>query len=181
MDILSRSEAETFLEIESGSGGDFLQQLIADVSAMLAVATGRVAWGPSTERTELHDGGRPFIAPYYFPVDSVVLYEDDEYDFDDATDAEDYHADTHGFIWRDTDVFLDGSEVVKIVYTGGYANAAAIPDPIKTAAKRQLEYEYNLRRRTGGQRDDVKTGQVLPELTQLLSPYNRSIPFTDGH
>lgn len=176
MNVVTRSEAERFLDLPSGSADALLDRLITDVSAMLATATGRRGWDQA-ERTEYHDGGRSFILPYYFPIVSVELWDDSDYEWDSDTlvDSTDYRADQYGIIWA-TFNFSDAPDAVKITYTAGYANEAAIPDIIKAAALRQIEAEYNMRRRTGGQRD-MQTGVVLPEVADMLVDYTRRMRF----
>lgn len=183
MNLLSKEEAEIFLDIDSGTGGDFLDAIISDVSAMIAVATGRIDWGPSEERTEYHDGGQFFILPNYFPITSVTaIYADNDYEWGDDTlvDADDYRGDAKGFIWKDWGHFTSGPEAIKITYTGGYANTAAIPEQIKVAARRQVEYEYNVRKRVGNVSEGATSGAVLAEIHPLLINYRREVPFSDG-
>lgn len=178
MDVISRHEAEIFLDIDSGTGDALLERLITDVSAMLARITGRTDWGASAERTEYADGGDNFVATDYWPISSAAIYEDQDHDFDDDSlvDSDDIHIGTDGIIWYEGYKFEDGPEAVKIVYTGGYANTAAIPEIIKAAALRQLEHEYNRRQRRGAQ-SQTAAGEVLPDVRSMLSQYTRNIGF----
>ena len=179
MDVVTRQEAETFLDLPSGEGGKLLDRIIGDVSAMLAAETGREDWGASSERTEYRDGGESFVTVDYWPITSVAsIYEDGDHDWGSNTlvDSGDYHAGEQGIIWLETGSFVDGAEAVKITYTGGYASASAVPEAVKAAALRQVEHEWNRRKRQGG-RADIPAGQTLPEVATLLQRYTRKIPF----
>ena len=183
MDIVTTAEAETHLQLQSGSGGTYLASMIRLVSSKLASYTGRDDWGPAESRIEYHDGGSAFILPRYWPVVSFTLYEDIDHEFaaDTAIDSDNVWATDTGYLYYESGRFSPGVRNIKLAYSGGYASTAAVPEQVKFAALIQLEREWNARKRSGR---TVEAGvqldqdsEVLPEVAALLSNYTRRVPF----
>lgn len=178
MDLVSIQQAESFLGIESGEGGNILQTIVTDVSAFLANYTGRSDWGPSSERTEYFDGGRDYVLLNYWPSVTIgSIYDDPDKDFgaDTILDADDYHVDNHGIIWLRIGNLAEGVGSVKVTYTAGYASTSAIPSDLQSAALRYIEEEWNYRNRAG------RGGQSIPTMPDtvrmIVEKYRRKVPF----
>ena len=184
MDLITAAEAEQFLEITDGAGGDVLGEIITDVSARMAVSTGRTDWGGSSSRTEYHHGGRPYLLPKYLPVTSVTSVNDDpEYSWGTGTALtanDDYHISSgDNLIWCVYGSFMDGHKSVKLVYTGGYSTST-IPAALKSLCKVQVKHEWDVKRRPGkgsGDEFGVAPGQILPQVMEGLLHYTPRVPF----
>jgi len=185
MDLITTTEAETYLGLEANAGGDLLDQLITHISRRLARYTGRLDWGGQSERTEYKDGGTSFITTDYWPIVSIAgIYDDTDHLWgaDTAIDSTEYYAgpesDDNGVIFFESGNPVEGWKSVKVVYTGGYAAAADIPGNLKTACLLQLEKDW-LRRgatRFSDQESNIQFG-LIQEVRELSSPYRRRIPF----
>jgi hypothetical protein len=183
MNVLTTDEAEKHLQLQSGSGGTGLADMIELVSVKLARFAGRDAWGPVESRTEYHDGGSSFLFPRVWPVESFRVYEDTDHEWapDTELSADDFYATESGTIVSESGKFGDGVRNIKLVYTGGYASTESIPAIVKMAAKIQLEREYNARKRPGRQGDAASSmesdAEIVPEAARLISPMVRRLPF----
>lgn len=181
MNVITRKEAEKYLGI-SIENGDPVDILIGITSARLAEFCGRDDWGPATERTEYFDGNTGMLLAKVWPLVSVVSINDDpehDWDADTVIDATSYHAGSMGVIYYEYGKFLAGNESIKLVYTGGYANEAAIPSKVKKAALTQLKND-----RLGNQivTQPLEFGTpvddgLLPEVIALMQPFVRRVMF----
>lgn len=183
MNVVSVQEAELHLQLQSGDGGAFLANVIKLVSTKLARYCGRDDWGPAQSRTEYHDGGSQYILPRYWPITSFQLFDDVDHVWaaDTELDDDDFYATETGLIVAEGWRLSPGVRNIKLVYTAGYANTAAIPEQVRYAALVQLEREYNARKRVGktvelgsGSAADL---EILPEVAALLSPHVRRAGF----
>lgn len=184
MNILSDVEAEKHLQLQSGTGGDFLDHMISLVSMKLARVTGRADWGASSERTEYHDGGSKYIFPNYWPITSFSVYDDIDHEWasDTLIDSDDIYAADNGILIQESGAFTCGDRNLKLVYTAGYASESDVPDMIKKAALLQLEHEYNKRKRSGPrpvgfQTANAETSEIISEALIFITPYIRKTPF----
>lgn len=183
MNVLTTTEAEKHLQLQSGSGGTFLEDLIALVTVKLARFAGRDAWGPVESRTEYHDGDTAYLFPRVWPVISFRVYEDVDHVWaaDTELSADDFYATDAGSIVSESGRFGPGVRNIKLVYTGGYASTESVPMVVKMAARIQLEREYNARKRPGRQGDASSSmeadAEIVPEAARLLAPMVRRLPF----
>ncbi len=183
MNVLTTAEAERHLQLQSGSGGTMLAELIELVTVKLARFAGRDAWGPVESRTEYHDGDTAYIFPRVWPVVSFRVFEDIDHVWaaDTELSADDFYATESGTIISESGRFGAGVRNIKLVYTGGYASTDAVPAVVKMAAKIQLEREYNARKRPGRQGDAASSmesdAEIVPEAARLMAPMVRRLPF----
>ena len=186
MKILSTEEAESFLNLPSGSGEDRLDNLIEDISLMMARASGRSDWGPQVEREEYKDGGESEIMLDFFPIKgfatttpSIQVFDDNEHLFgpDTKIDIEDYWVTDKGIVSLEAGRFVRGHQTVKVIHTSGYINEETIPPVVKTYAKRQLEKTWNARYKSGRSTASADSLELLDEVIQGISEFRRLIPF----
>lgn len=185
MDLLSISEAEEYLDLTSGTGGDVLSNLISESSKRMAQFTGRDGWGTSSvSRTEYHHGGTVVIAPRYWPILSVTSVHDDPlHDWDSTTlvDSADYWVspESDGFIWMEgRKILVTGVKSVKLIYKGGYAGTSSVPDDLKLAAKVQIKHEWDVIRNPGrAETFEAGPGELTPQVMRVLRHYSRKLPF----
>ena len=196
MDIVSRAEVAAYMGQTEFDASDLISQLIPRVSDRLASLTGRLDWGPEISRTEYFDGGTNYIRVNYWPIVSVTnIWDDNDHLWPDSSKltAADYHVaqnpDRNGIVYIEsgntTRAFARvyapvryGFENVKITYTGGYANTAAIPQRIKTAALLQIKFD-SLRGSSGSHSSSGRKEAplVLPEVRDLLTAYTLKVNF----
>lgn len=194
MNVVTRQEAEAYLEEQGGElpPSGIPEDIITDVSARMAEFTGRADWGASEERTEYFDGGSQFVLVNYWPITSIsAIYDDMDLTFatDSLIDSDDYHISTKGdgvifFKYLST---IHGYQNIKVTYTGGYANEAAVPAKVKRAGLLQIQYEVQNRtpgrflnvpgRYDSAEFNEFEGMSLLGETRALLQSYKRRIPF----
>jgi uncharacterized phiE125 gp8 family phage protein len=148
--VVSLVEVKSWLKIDSDGEDDLLTSLIASATAECEAYAG-LSFITRTRTVSLtHFHGKDILLPYG-PVTSLTSIEYiDQDDADQTIDSGDYSVDIASGLasvrvtetWPYTNRTLSN---VVVTYVAGYANAAAVPEIIKTAIKKKVAFDYEKR------------------------------------
>lgn len=199
--LISNSELKTYLDF-TGTGEDtLLDEMIENVSAQFELYCDRL-FAEETGRVEYPLGGTNTLKLKLFPITTITsIYEDPQRTFGANTliDSSEYYGagdvGTMGWIIRQSTwrrefsgaaslKWLNGLDVVKVTYTGGYtvtAGITAAPDQVKKACIRQCSYLWDRRATLGttsasggdGSSSFLGAYDLLPEVKASLQAYRR--------
>jgi len=148
--VVSLEEVKTWLKIDSSSEDVLLTSLIASATAECEAYAG-LSFITRTRTVSLTALiGKEVLLPYG-PVTALtsIVYSDQD-DGSQTIDSGDYSVDIASGLarvrvtdtWPSTNLSLSN---VVITYVAGYANAAAVPEIIKTAVKKKIAVDYEKR------------------------------------
>ena len=194
MDCVTREEADQYMRDQRGDlmpTGGVPPQLITDTSRRLAEFCSRGDWGPAISRTEYKDGGGRSIMVDVWPIASITsISEDTDHLWPSVTVLDStvywYEPDSAtspplGIVYYEGGRFVRGTGTVKIIYAGGYASVAGVPERVKTACLLQLKYEVQrptpLPETGRAEAAAMDVTGILAEVRAMLAPYKRMVPF----
>jgi hypothetical protein len=191
--LVTVDETKTWLQLENTSGSDgFLTAAVAAVSdailrevGMVNAASVPIAFDDATVHTVTLDGpGTDRIGLPHRNVKQIdALYEDIDQAFGAGTliAATEYVLDgPAGIVIRKAFVpFLEWPQSLRVLYV---LNWAATPDMVKMLTRRQIGYEWNVRKNQGVQTRTLPDGSVvyvepvalLPAVIKGLKPFKQS-------
>lgn len=148
--VVSLLEVKAWLKIDGDDEDDLLTSLIASATAECEAYSG-LSFITRTRTVKLSSfNGRDLILPYG-PVTALtsIAYTDED-DVTDTVDASDYSVDIASGLarvrvtesWPYTNRALSN---VVVTYEAGYADAASVPEVIKTAIKQKIALDYEKR------------------------------------
>jgi len=180
--LISLDDLKTFLE-QDGTGFDTLfNQIIPHVSSQIETFLNRKL--KEEARVDYFSGGRRY---YYLPAYPInpspapIIEEDDSVQ---TADSDYYIFEDEGLIEFTYETMKYRPKIIKISWTGGYAEAAgvlAVPDDIKQACIQQCAYAFKRRRDLGssgvntpdGNINYVKAIDLLPNVKNSLLPHRK--------
>lgn len=156
--VVSLVEVKAWLKVDSTDDDTLLTSLIASATAECEAYSG-LSFITRTRTVKLTSfGGKDLILPYG-PVTALssITYSDED-DAPQTIDAADYTLDSASGLarvrvtesWPYTNDILNN---VTVTYVAGYANAAAVPEVIKTAIKQKIALDYEKRGDDSGNSD----------------------------
>jgi uncharacterized phiE125 gp8 family phage protein len=148
--VVSLTEMKAWLKIDGTDEDTLLSSLIASATAECEAYAG-MSFITRTRTVKLTSfGGKDLILPYG-PVTALtsITYSDED-DVSQTIDSADYTLDSSSSLakvrvtetWPYTNRVLNN---VTVTYVAGYANAAAVPEVIKTAIKKRVAFHYEHR------------------------------------
>ena len=140
---LTKVKAMLGLTADQEDDDELIQGLISKETAFIQTSCGRKFF--YAEYTEYKDGGddQDTIMVDEYPIVGITSIHDDEnriYGSDTLIAATDYSFRAKaGIIKLDDDIFADGNQNVKVVYTGGYK---VIPEDLSLACAQRVVADY---------------------------------------
>jgi hypothetical protein len=146
---------------------------------------------------EIFDGGAEMLLVSRFPLEAVTsvhISAEQEWDADSLMDFDNgdyrwvaargriFYGETHGNLWP------EGLQNIRVVYSGGYvaagatvdAGQTAMPEALRGAFRQQLGYEWRNRKQLGqesvsaqGASISLAPAELLAVVKQALGPYRR--------
>lgn len=187
MKLVTIADMKTYLEISSSNFDDLLTLIVEDISSRIQHFTNRYL--KKEERTEYFDvrnSRRDFQLKAY-PIDLDEDFTASQYGIEDTINSDYYVYEQSGVVRYYTPRNnCNEPKCLSVTYSGGYdeiivgsETVISVPDDIRRACSRQVQFEFRRRKDIGVQSVTTPDGSIsravsnefLPEVENTLKSY----------